>query len=150
MHPTIQFRRYAPAKSVQSSYLTLSGCVLLSQGGPGVQLAWHRRQRQELRQQRCTARRIGGCENQCDDNVEQKKKCACSCLVRMMPPTILSRRYAPAKSVQSSYLTLSGCFLLSQGGPGVRLAWHRRQRQDLRRQRCTAHRRLRQPLRQQR
>ena len=36
-------------------------------------------------------------------------------------PTILSRRYAPAKSVQSSYLTLSGCYLLSQGGPGVRL-----------------------------
>ena len=55
-----------------------------------------------------------------------------------MFPTILSRRFAPAASVQSSYLTLSGCVLLSQGGPGVRLAWHRRQRQELRRQRCTA------------
>ena len=55
----------------QSSYLTLSGCVLLSQGGPGVRLAWHRRQRQELRRQRCTARRIGGCDNHCDDNDEQ-------------------------------------------------------------------------------
>ena len=30
---------------------------------------------------------------------------------------------------QSSYLTLLGCQLLSQGGPGVRLARHRRQRQ---------------------
>jgi hypothetical protein len=51
-----------------------------------------------------------------------------------MPPTILSRRYAPAASVQSSYLTLSGCQLLSQGRPGVRLARHKRRRQALRRQ----------------
>ena len=97
-------RRYTPAKSVQSSYLTLSGCVLLSQGGPGVRLARHRRQRQELRRQRCTARRIGGCDNQCDDNVEQKKKkCACSCLVRMMPPTILSRRFVWCASCTPLY-----------------------------------------------
>jgi hypothetical protein len=67
MHPTILPRRFAPAASVQSPYLTLSGCVLLSQGGPGVRLEWHRRQRQELRRQRCTARRIGGCDNHCDD-----------------------------------------------------------------------------------
>ena len=71
MHPTILSRRFAPAASVQSSYLTLSGCVLLSQGGPGVRLAWHRRQRQDLRRQRCTARRIGGCDNHCDDKDEE-------------------------------------------------------------------------------
>jgi hypothetical protein len=35
-------------------------------------------------------------------------------------PTILPRRYATAASVQSSYLTLSGCQLLSQGETGVR------------------------------
>ena len=54
-----------------SRLITLSGCVLLSQGGPGVRLAWHRRLRQELRRQRCTARRIGGCDNHCDDNDAQ-------------------------------------------------------------------------------
>jgi hypothetical protein len=35
----------------------------------------------------------------------------------IMFPTILPRRFAPAASLQSSYLTLSGCQLLSQGGP---------------------------------
>jgi hypothetical protein len=35
----------------------------------------------------------------------------------IMFPTILPRRFAPAANVQSSYLTLSGCQLLSQGGP---------------------------------
>ena len=38
---------------------------------PGVRLAWHLRQRQELRRQRCTVRRIGGCDNHCDDNDDQ-------------------------------------------------------------------------------
>jgi hypothetical protein len=71
IHPTILSRRFAPAKGVQSCYLTLSGCVILSQAGPGVRLAWHRRLRQELRRQRCTARRIGGCDNHCDDNDAQ-------------------------------------------------------------------------------
>jgi hypothetical protein len=51
-----------------------------------------------------------------------------------VPPTILPRRYAPAASVQSPYLTLSSCQLLSQGRPGVRLARHQRRRQALRRQ----------------
>jgi hypothetical protein len=55
----------------QSSYLTLSGCQLLLQGGPGVRLARHRRRRQELRRQRCTARRIGGGDKNCDDNNAQ-------------------------------------------------------------------------------
>ena len=50
----------------QSSYLTLSGCQLLSQGGPGVRLARHRRRQQALRRQRCTARRIGGCDKNFD------------------------------------------------------------------------------------
>ena len=63
---------------------------------------------------------------------------ASSRLVCIMSPTILPRRYAPAAIMQSSYLALLGCQLLSQGGPGVRLARHRWQRQALRRQRCTA------------
>jgi hypothetical protein len=50
-----------------------------------------------------------------------------------VPSIILSRRCAPAASVQSSYVMLSGCQLLSQG-PGVRLARHQRRRQVLRRQ----------------
>jgi hypothetical protein len=67
--PTILPRRYAPAANAQSSYLTLSGCQLLSQGGPGVRLARHQWRRQALRRQRCTARRIGGCDKhfECDD-----------------------------------------------------------------------------------
>ena len=32
----------------------------------------------------------------------------------MMSPNILSRRYTPAKSVQSSYLKLSGCHYTAQ------------------------------------
>jgi hypothetical protein len=56
-----------------------------------------------------------------------------------MFPTILSRRFAPAASVQSSYLTLSGCQLLSQGGPRVRQARHRRRQQTLLRQPPCAH-----------
>jgi hypothetical protein len=47
----------------------------------------------------CDKHGIGGGSKHCDD----------SRLVRIMFPTILSRRYAPAKSVQSFYLTLSGC-----------------------------------------
>jgi hypothetical protein len=50
-----------------------------------------------------------------------------------VPQTILPRRYAPAASLQSSYLTPSGCQLLSQGRPGVRLARHQRRWQALRR-----------------
>jgi hypothetical protein len=38
---------------------------------PGVRLARHRRRRQALRQHRCTARRIGGCDKHCDDNDAQ-------------------------------------------------------------------------------
>jgi len=121
----------APAKSVQSSYLTLSGCVLLSQGGPGVRLARHRRRRQELRRQRCTARRIGGCDKLCDDNDAQHDRFShgrrgrdvryartiinahhvslacmqspCARLVRIMSPTILPRRYArrPRRTLRS-------------------------------------------------
>ena len=56
-----------------------------------------------------------------------------------VPPTTLSRRYAPAASVQSSYLTLSGCQPFSQGGPRVRQARHRRRQQTLRRQSSCAH-----------
>ena len=45
--------------------LALSGCQLSSQGGPCVRLARHRRRQKALRQ-RCTARRIGGCDKHCD------------------------------------------------------------------------------------
>jgi hypothetical protein len=88
MPPTILPRRYAPAESVQSSYLTLSGCQLLPQGGPRCATSTasaaaastatttmhspaHRRRRKPLRRQRCTARRIGGCGNHRDGNDAQ-------------------------------------------------------------------------------
>ena len=60
----------------------------------------------------CDKYGIGGGSKHCDD----------SRLVRIMFPTILSRHFAPAASVQSSYLTLSGCQLLLKGEPGVRQA----------------------------
>jgi hypothetical protein len=66
MFSTILFRRFAPAASVQSSDLTLSGYQLLSQGGPRVRQARHRRRQQTLRRQRCKARRIGGCDKHCE------------------------------------------------------------------------------------
>jgi hypothetical protein len=69
LHYTVQALCARGKRAVVS--LTLSGCVLLSQGGPGVRLAWHRRERQELRRQRCTARRIGGYDNHCDENDAQ-------------------------------------------------------------------------------
>jgi hypothetical protein len=69
--PTIQPRRYAPAASVQSPYLTLSDSQLLSQGGPVARLARHQRRRQALRRKRCTARRIGGCDKHCEYNDAQ-------------------------------------------------------------------------------
>jgi hypothetical protein len=51
----------------QSSYLTFSGCQLLSQGRPGVRLARHQRRRQVLRRQHGIS--CGG--NHCDDNDAQ-------------------------------------------------------------------------------
>ena len=117
----------------QSSYLTLSGCQLLSQGGPGVRLARHRRRRKALRRQRCTARplftRPAWPRRALRSHDYQRALRKLSA-----PPTILSRRYVPAASVQSSYLTLSSCQLFSQGRPGVRLVRHQRRRQPLRRQ----------------
>jgi hypothetical protein len=71
MPPTILPECYAPAASAWSPYLTLSGCQLLLQGGPGVRLERHRRKRQALRRHRCTARRISGCDKQYDDNDAQ-------------------------------------------------------------------------------
>jgi hypothetical protein len=49
---------------------------------------------------------------------------------------VTSRASVAAASVQSCYLSLSRCQLLSQGNLGVRLAGQRRRRQALRRQRC--------------
>jgi hypothetical protein len=107
---------------MQSSYLTLSGCQLLSQGGPGVRLARHQRRRQPLQRQRCTARRIGDCDKHCEYNDAQPGRFShgrrgrdvryartianahhvsqafmqspCVRLVRIMSPIILLRRYA--------------------------------------------------------
>ena len=49
-------RRYAPAASVQSPYLTLSGCQLLSQGGVDLE---------------CDKHGIGGGSKHCGDNDAQ-------------------------------------------------------------------------------
>jgi hypothetical protein len=93
----------------------------------------HRRLRQALRRQRCTARPLFTRPAwprralRSHDHQRALRKL-------YVPHTILSRRYAPAASVQSFYLTLSGCKLLSQSRPGVRLARHQRRRQALRRQ----------------
>jgi hypothetical protein len=120
----------------------------LSQGGPGVRLARHRRRKQALRR---TARRIGGCDKHCDTTTMHSPTAFHTDAQRgrrvlrshdhqraprklNVPPTILPRRYAPAASVQSPYLTLSGCKQLSHGRPGVRLARHQRRRQAMRRQ----------------
>jgi hypothetical protein len=165
MFSTILSRRYAPAASVQSFYLTLSGCQLLSQGGLCVRLARHRRRQQVLRRQRCTARRIGGCDKHCDTNSDaQPDRFSRPAWPRRalhshdhqraprklsVPLTILPRRYAPAASLQSFYLTLSDCKLLSQGRPGVRIARHQAAAESTATttMHSPAHRRLRQALR---
>jgi hypothetical protein len=94
----------------------------------------HRQLRQDLRLQRCTARplftRPGWPRRALHSHDYQRAPRKLSA-----PPTMLPRCYAPAASVQSSFLTLSGCQLLSQGRPGVRLERHQRRRQALRRQR---------------
>jgi hypothetical protein len=93
----------------------------------------HRRLRQALRRQRCTARplltRPAWPRRALRSHDHQRAPRKLS-----VPPTILPRRYTPEASVQLSHLTLSGCQLLSQGRPGVRLARHQRCRQALRRQ----------------
>jgi hypothetical protein len=93
----------------------------------------HRRLRQALRRQRCTARPLFTRPAQprralrSHDHQRAPRKLSA-------PPAILPRRYTPAASVQLSHLTLSGCQLLSQGRPSVRLERHQRCRQALRRQ----------------
>jgi hypothetical protein len=99
----------------------------------------HRRLRQTLRRQRCTARPLFT-RPAWPRRALRSYDCQRATRKPSAPPTILSRRYAPAASAQSSYLTLSGCQLLSQDKPGVRLSRQRRRRQALRRQRCTARR----------
>ena len=93
----------------------------------------HRRLRQALRRQRCTARplftRPAWPRRALRSHDHQRAPRKLS-----VPPTILPRRYTPAASVQLSHLTLSGCQLLSQGRPSVRLERHQRCRQALRRQ----------------
>ena len=151
MPPTILPWRYAPAASVQSVVLPhafglpaiIAGwawCATRTGSAAAVTTATttmhsptHRRLRQALRRQRCTARPLFTRPAwlrralRSHDHHRAPRKLS-------VPPTILPRRYAPAASVQSSYLTLSGCQLLSQGRPGVRQARHRRQRQAVRRQ----------------
>ena len=93
----------------------------------------HRRLRQALRRQRCTAwplfTRQAWPRRALRSHDYQRAPRKLS-----VPPTILSWRYAPAASVQSPYLTHSGCQLLSQGRHGVRLARHQRRWRALRRQ----------------
>ena len=148
MPPTILPRRYAPAASVQSSYLTLSGCKLfsqgrlLSQGRPGVRQARHQRRRQALRRQNGIS--VGG--NHCDDNDAQPDASAAATSTSnttMHNPAAFHTAGVTATCstlARLSTRTTQGCKLLSQGGPGVRLARHRRRRQAQRRQRCTARR----------
>jgi hypothetical protein len=95
----------------------------------------HRRLKQALRRQRCTCTarplftRPAWPRRALRSHDYQRAPRKLS-----VPPTTLSRRFAPAASVQSSYFTLPGCQLLSQGRPGVRLARHQRRRQALQRQ----------------
>jgi hypothetical protein len=151
MSPTILSRRYAPAASVQSVVLphafglpaivagwtwcatSTASAAAASTATTTMHSPTHRRLKQALRRQRCTARplftRPAWPRRALRSHDYQRAPRKLS-----VPPTILSRRYAPAASVQSSYLTLSGCQLFSQGRPGVRLARHQRRRQPLRRQ----------------
>jgi hypothetical protein len=149
MSPTILPN--APAASVQSVVLphafglpaTVAGwawCATSTASAAAASTAMtpmhgpaHRRLRQALRRKRCTVRppftRPAWPRRALRSHDYQPAPLKLS-----VPPTILPRRYAPAASVLSSYLTLSGCQLLSQGRPGVRLARHQRRRQALRRQ----------------
>jgi hypothetical protein len=151
MSPTILPRRYAPAERVQSVALphafglpaivagwtlcatSTASAAATSTATTPMHSPTNRRLRQALRRKRCTARplftRPAWPRRALRSHDYQRALRKLS-----VPPTILSRRYAPAASVQSSYLTLSGCQLLSQGRPGVRLAQHQRRRQALRRQ----------------
>ena len=150
-HYTVQALRARPAASVQSAILphafglpaifagwtwcatSMVSAAAASTATTTMHSPMHRRLRQALRRQRCTARplftRPAWPRRALRSHDYQRAPRKLS-----VPPTILSRRCAPAASVQSSYLTLSGCQLLSQGRPGVRLARHQRRRQALRRQ----------------
>ena len=103
----------------RSSYLTLSGCQLLSQGGPGVRLARHRRRRQALYATRGGrgvryARTIFNAHHVSQAYMHAVVLCA-SC-----PPLYCPGAMRPRQACsQSSYLTLPGSQLLSQGGPGM-------------------------------
>ena len=125
--PTILSRRYAPAASVQSVVLPHAF------GLPAIVARWtwcatsmvlaaaastattplhsltHRRLRQALLRQRCTARPLFT-RPALPRRALRSHDYKCAPRKLSVPPTTLPRRFAPAASVQSSYLTLSGCF----------------------------------------
>jgi hypothetical protein len=148
MFPTTLPRRYAPAASVQSPYLSLSGCQLLSQGGPRVRQARHRRRQQTLRRQRCTAWDIGGCDRHCDATTMHSPTAFHTDAQRgrdvRYAHTIINAHHYNSQALRARgkrAVALPHAFglkakLLSQGRPGdgVRLARHQRRLKALRRQ----------------
>ena len=167
MSPTILSRRYAPAASVQSVVLPYAF------GLPAIFAGWtlcttrtasaaaastttttmhsptHRRLKQALRRQRCTARPLftrpawprRALRSHDYQRAPRKLSVHAVLLCASCSPLYCPVATRPRQACsQLSYLTLSGCQLLSQGGPDVRLARHRRRRHALRQQRCTARR----------
>jgi hypothetical protein len=129
MSPTILSRRYAPAASVQSSYLTLSGCQLLSQGGPGVRLARHRWRRKAL-----YATRGGrGVRYTCTIvNAHHAASVQSVVLPHAfgLPAIVAGWAWCATSTVSAAAASTATTTMHSPT--------HRRQRQALRRQRCTA------------
>jgi hypothetical protein len=131
-HYTVQALRARGKRAVSRLTLTLSGCQLLSQGGPWTWCAtstasaaaastvrYARRPRRTLYLHDC-------------QRASRKLSVHAVALCALCPPLYCPGATRPRQACsQSSYLTLSGCQLLSQGGPGVRLARHRRRRQAL-------------------
>jgi hypothetical protein len=138
MSPTILSRRYAPAASVQSVVLPHAFEL------PAIVARWTWRATSTVsavaastvRYVRRPRRTL--CSHECQ-RASRKLSVHAVALCALCPPLYSPGATRPRQACnQSSYLTLSGCQLLSQGGPGVRLARHQRRRQALRRQRCTA------------
>jgi hypothetical protein len=134
MSPTILSRRYAPAASVQSvvlpsrfrvaSYCRRVGlwtwCATSTASAAAAStVRYARRPRRTLYLHDC-------------QRASRKLSVHAVALCALCPPLYCPGATRPRQACsQSSYLTLSGCQLLSQGGPGVRLARHRRRRQAL-------------------
>jgi|AntAceMinimDraft_1070359.scaffolds.fasta_scaffold106382_1 hypothetical protein len=147
MSPAILSRRYAPAESVQSVVLPQSfglpaiaagwtWCATSTVSAAAASIAtttmhspMHRRLRQAMRGQRCTARKLFTRPAWPRRALRSPTR---TTKAKRAPHYTVQALCAFAASVQSSYLTLSGCQLLSQGRPGVRIARHQRRLQALR------------------